>query len=362
MSGKISAGVICLPSFDQGANGFGSVGLLLVFKFLSPVELLYTSVVCKLFHQVISSNLLFESFWWTKVHGSRCRDGWAKVLEFLLPRDLLRVSSVCKPLRSVILEHPRLVIQAGMLQGGRSKTSLVNLYRLMDLRAIYIPDPLRILRLINGLRCEFCNKFGCNFVRGSFGVFACWDCLHGNYDHVLGFRDKSTGLSQQWHKVVYLGTRVFFIKQYYHVNRYILFDIFNHRRILSQPGGKRWVKLLNGELVSTTTSTTHIVSKDAAEVMWGRIMRDLCGNLIGPLFCKNDVSLLVEKIKEFDKILLLQSASAPRNEASIRHNLIDRYFDEDIESCPKECEYKSFMEGFNYIKAEANLREFRKLS
>ena len=99
MSGKISAGVICLPSFDQGANGFGSVGLLLVFKFLSPVELLYTSVVCKLFHQVISSNLLFESFWWTKVHGSRCRDGWAKVLEFLLPRDLLCVSSVCKPLR-----------------------------------------------------------------------------------------------------------------------------------------------------------------------------------------------------------------------------------------------------------------------
>ena len=210
---------------------------------------------------------------------------------------------------------------------------------------------------------------GANSVTNS-GVTSCVDrseCLHAGIVFMgimITYLDSEIKVLASVNNGIKLSTweHGFFIKQYYHVNRYILFDIFNHRRILSQPGGKRWVKLLNGELVSTTTSTTHIVSKDAAEVMWGRIMRYLCGNLIGPLFCKNDVSLLVEKIKEFDKILLLQSASAPRNEASIRHNLIDRYFDEDIESCPKECEYKSFMEGFNYIKAEANLREFRKLS
>ena len=58
-------------------------------------------------------------------------------------------------MRAIIVE---IALWCKMYQGGRSYENVTILHKLMSKRAIYPPSGLRILRLCNGKRCEFCNN------------------------------------------------------------------------------------------------------------------------------------------------------------------------------------------------------------
>jgi len=104
-----------------------------------------------------------------------CEDALVHAMEYLGPRDLLRISSSCKVLRENITTS--LVVKSAMIHGGHAKSTVSELYKLVQLMSIYVPSSLRLLRLVNGKRCEFCFQSRVNYVRSDVGVFACWTCL-----------------------------------------------------------------------------------------------------------------------------------------------------------------------------------------
>ena len=102
-------------------------------------------------------------------------DALGLVMEFLGPRELYRMALTCKTLRSKVTT--RLVVRSAIMHGGHAATTVTELYNLMKNKSIHVPSPLRLLRLVNGKRCEWCNINKLNYVRPGFGVFLCRPCL-----------------------------------------------------------------------------------------------------------------------------------------------------------------------------------------
>ena len=72
-----------------------------------------------------------------------------------------------------------------MIHGGYAKSTIKILFPLLLNDIIHIPSPMRLLRLVNGKRCEFCNTKRVNHVRPGFGVFTSMTCLTKNGDKTL---------------------------------------------------------------------------------------------------------------------------------------------------------------------------------
>ena len=46
----------------------------------------------------------------------------------------------------------------------------------MTAKSIYPPSALRLLCLVNGVRCEICTQNPVNHVRKGYAIFVCWNC------------------------------------------------------------------------------------------------------------------------------------------------------------------------------------------
>ena len=102
-------------------------------------------------------------------------DAFSLVMEFLSPRELFNTAFTCKGLRSKITT--RVVVRSALIHGGYAKQIIEELHVLMSKESLFVPSPCRLLRLVNGKRCEFCSKNRVNHVHPGLGVFACWDCV-----------------------------------------------------------------------------------------------------------------------------------------------------------------------------------------
>ena len=97
-------------------------------------------------------------------------------LVYLGPQELFNMSNTCKYLRSQIT-LPLVIKSALMCKNGNVHKTMDVMLELMTDKSIWIPSPLRLLRLINGRRCEFCNTKKTTYIRKLFGVFACGECM-----------------------------------------------------------------------------------------------------------------------------------------------------------------------------------------
>lgn len=104
----------------------------------------------------------------------------AIVFSFLDIKSLLRLSLTNKTCLGLLqYEH---VVRSALMQGGHAKKSMERLVRLIEQRCIWTPSPPRMLRLVNGKRCERCNRGRVNLVSESFGVLFCFDgCIKYRY-------------------------------------------------------------------------------------------------------------------------------------------------------------------------------------
>lgn len=59
------------------------------------------------------------------------------------------------------------------------------MYALMKNHSCRVPSPLRLLRIANGKKCEFCREKNVNNIRPGTGAFTCWDCLTKNRSHAF---------------------------------------------------------------------------------------------------------------------------------------------------------------------------------
>jgi len=102
------------------------------------------------------------------------------VCSFLDVKELLHLA-MCSKFIGEQIKHEHVVVSA-LMHGGHAKSSMERLVGLIrgntnqqqHQRKIYVPSPLRMLRLMNGKRCERCNEAKVNMVSQDFGVFLCW--------------------------------------------------------------------------------------------------------------------------------------------------------------------------------------------
>ena len=114
---------------------------------------------------------------------------WSCVLRYTWSGDVLTLMQCSKGLRELLTYE--IVFQSVLLRGGNSGYSRKTLESIMNLTRsgkIYIPSPMRILRLCCGKRCE---SIGCSnrvpSVQADFGIFLCKDCLNNMIVHISNY-------------------------------------------------------------------------------------------------------------------------------------------------------------------------------
>ena len=98
-------------------------------------------------------------------------------IQFLPPKSLMNVALTCKSLLSRVTTT--MVVRSALIHGDNAKKTFEELYKLMKNHSIHPPSPLRLLRLANGRKCEFCCKKNVLslYQDMNIGAFSCWQCL-----------------------------------------------------------------------------------------------------------------------------------------------------------------------------------------
>jgi hypothetical protein len=99
------------------------------------------------------------------------------LLAFLDVKSLFRFAFSSKRFGQIVThEH---VVRSALISGGHAKKTIAEVIELaLKLKTIYLPTPLRLLRLANGKTCETqsCSAL-VNHIRHGYGLFCCWGCL-----------------------------------------------------------------------------------------------------------------------------------------------------------------------------------------
>lgn len=97
------------------------------------------------------------------------------ITEFLAPKDLFNLIMSSVELMAEI--NMNTVVQVAMCNGNSlTRKTIENLFDLTSTGAIHTLSALRVLRLVNGHRCELCNLHKVDHVRKNVGMFICWQC------------------------------------------------------------------------------------------------------------------------------------------------------------------------------------------
>ena len=102
-------------------------------------------------------------------------DALSLIMEFLSARQLFNMAFTCKTLRDFVTTE--MVVRSALVGRGRAKETMKAVGNIMSAKAIHVPSPLRLLRLTNGKRCEFCFLRKVPSVHPRLGVFACRVCV-----------------------------------------------------------------------------------------------------------------------------------------------------------------------------------------
>ena len=97
------------------------------------------------------------------------------ILCYLPPREMHSTAFLNKDMMASATVD--IVQHSAMMSGGRPRQTIDVLLKLMDAKSIHPPSALRLLCLVNGIRCELCTVSLVNHVRKGFGIFVCWHCL-----------------------------------------------------------------------------------------------------------------------------------------------------------------------------------------
>lgn len=220
-----------------------------------------------------------------------CEDALAQVLHYLHPRDLLRMSETSKALREYFTTA--IIVTSAMIHGGHGATTIKELYKLMKDCSIHIPCPMRLLRLINGKRCEVCFRNKVNHVRPKTGVFACWICLTGEESSVFASNHTSHALPRQQQPLT-RSHRTNLVK--YRKNKKYE-AIFTHPRVAC----------------NSYTKETYVWNRKRAALP--TTGDDETEEWIGPLVCYNDIDRMANESNRDIDTYITEELDAPQKEA-----------------------------------------------
>ena len=320
-----------------------------------------------------------------------------RVMEYIQhPKDLYRISMLSKTSREAVTVE--IVVRCAMTHGGKAYDTMKNIHYLMNKRAIYPPSPLRLLRLIFGKRCEFCNNeitklhpgqesfidmmndrdffqkynrhnrskpcsIGLNphprIVRKNFGVFACYRCMtEKRPQHVTQNRPYPC-LTRLWERQSYnKKSGLYYHKQFYLNNRVLMFIIFNNKQVLAYSGGKRILGLNRTGLSVHVNNVRRLInpisngmfpyfnSLDRYEIVQASYLKDASGDYIGSLINYDNIKLLTTYLKRSleDQGRVVENGHAT-NDVDLSDE-ISYYIYNMIESPPSEETFTVFENTF----------------
>ncbi len=230
-------------------------------------------------------------------------DMTAYILQFVRgPKELQSLSQVNKLIRSTI--SLEMVVTACMVSGGRTLQSIVNLEPRIRCRSVRVPSALRLLRVCNMKRCEFCGNVDTpdvmsqssdrtgkekrnakpRYIRPAWGcMFPCWTCLTKNRDSSISRTWPYPCLNRAWHRVPFPNGKRPFNRSpdmEYESNRELYDSVFSHPQAASYVYGDQGNDGRNGW-----------------EILWSFPMQDASGEYISPLLTFQDIDPLIRYLK-----------------------------------------------------------------
>ena len=76
------------------------------------------------------------------------------IMSYLCPRDIRSLGGTIPGVKDMI--SMKTAMQSAMFEGGHSRKSIENLYHLVGLESIIVPNPWRVIHLCTSKKCEMC--------------------------------------------------------------------------------------------------------------------------------------------------------------------------------------------------------------
>ena len=199
------------------------------------------------------------------------------------------------------------VMRSAMLAGVHAQETIEEIVSLLDDGIIYPPSALRLLRLVNGIRCEICNKNLVNHVRKGYWILDYWNCV------ICGDTTSTTTRRD--------------LDEY--PTKYTVARLLSNQRLASSPGG--WKSIAKNRDVETSVISSALRTCTPVKYVWepcnakmGHVLKvwnehiytwkhnfvDSCGDNAGPVLTDKDLSILKHKCLENVNILARVDGSA----------------------------------------------------
>jgi hypothetical protein len=253
--------------------------------------------------------------------------------------ELNRVSCASKKMRNLIgldLDH---MICSGLLEGGESKRSIVNLYPLIKSRCIHPISPDGLWEILQSNKCMVCKNAvkgeknnSVRFARPKLGLKLCWSCLRSRC--TVGIRK----LGQHFDE---------------NVREYCI-ALDSERTCSNRYGNRRlktdiewqalWAKEhdienTSSDIYSDVVEGTSYFSKDSINYLLAKPFWNGYGELCGPFVTARHIYDLVKALKveptlegkllAYD-IFLQEECKAPHTEYFLYKEFEDAYDDTNI--------------------------------
>ena len=267
----------------------------------------------------------------------------SQVAAYLEPRELFNLVFLNRKVMETLTIET--VMKSAMMTGGHAMTTLEEILVLLNATSIYSPSAVRLLRLINGIRCEICNERCVNHARKGYAIFVCWHCVtKGGMTTMIKCRDLCHNL---------MGSA--------------MSKLLSNERLASSPHG--WYsasaygineQTLLSLALSTDTPVKYVtqcqnnqfhrllVTNNHNMFIWRRPFVDSHGNRCGPIVTYEDTLIL--------KRVCLENPLFFGNDVDGRlvEGLVSHYLKEDLKApMPDSEDYRKYATIYKSLSGEA---------
>lgn len=227
-----------------------------------------------------------------------------KIMEYADPFTLLNIACSSKSVASLLTYGT--VVHTASMSGYSFSKNLTSVYNLLKRECIHTPSVMRLLRIVNGNKCEFCMENYVDNVNEFYGVFICETCCDSNNPGFVATYTKCGHrytvakelidylLGDGWITVVRDGYR-----RVSHGD-----EEEEHSRALSLDIPLKWV--------TSDTGVETLLVKDLHNMVWKSPTSNGYGEMVGPVLCSTHLAELTRML--------------PANSANDWGELFTRYF------------------------------------
>ena len=262
------------------------------------------------------------------------------IMSYLSPRDIYSLGETIPEVKKII--YTNTAIQSAMFEGGHSRKSVENLYHLVNLKCIIVPNAWRVIHLCTSKKCEMCfneRRYDRNncvyYANGWYGALVCYRCIKYKRYREISQAWEYPRITRAWKKTS---------------ERYLVFTkgfdcILNHPKVAAYGYGRSQWFQHNG-----------LPSSDPSRDFWMTsfpLFEKSTGERFGPVVSYTDVDPMADYLLD----LGLNNDSS----TDIINRAIDKYIEDHLFTSTNE-ECNLFTRSYLNNLEEANLVKRNKIN